>query len=201
MRREILDVARELLGAGGPGALTLEAVAARLEVTKPALYHYFPSKAALIFGVALDEHTALAARLNAATTAAPDGLGAVEALIRAMVEHFKGRIDVFRAITQILPLDEEARSIGPEDLAQVRPLNDLSFGPAAAKLAADMRSGRLPRRAEPRRLVFAAYLAAFGLLSMNAMVELLDDPLGYSDETLVNELCAAFRASAKEGKA
>src|SRR5688572_19963950 len=116
-----------------------------------------------------------------------------------MVQHFKGRLDVFRAITQVVPLEEDSRSIGPDLLARLRPLNDLSFGPAAEKLAADMRAGRLPRRAEPRRLVFSAYLAAFGLLSMKAMVELVNDPLGYSDDALVGELCAAFRAAAKQG--
>jgi hypothetical protein len=47
--------------------------------------------------------------------------------------------------------------------------------------------------------VFSAYLATFGLLSMKAMVERVNDPLGYSDEALIKELCAAFCAAAKGG--
>jgi hypothetical protein len=51
-------------------------------------------------------------------------------------------------------------------------------------------------------MVFAAHLAAQGLLSMKSMVERFNDPLRYSDAELVDELCHAFRASAeKEGYA
>ena len=47
MREEILDAARELLLAEGPDAVTLGSVSGALGMTKPALYHYFPSKEAL----------------------------------------------------------------------------------------------------------------------------------------------------------
>jgi AcrR family transcriptional regulator len=197
--QDILKVARELLMRKGVEGLTFEAVAEQLSLTKPAVFHYFDSKAALVFAVALGEFEDMAHRIHAATVEAPDGASALEAVIRGTVLHFHGRIDAFRVVLHGLQMDESVAFIRPEHLARLRPLNDLSYGPAAQKLADDMRAGRIPRHVNPRRLVFSAFLAAFGLLSMKAMVERLNDPLGYSDEALVKELCAAFRAVVEKG--
>ena len=46
-RSDILDAARRVLRERGVDAVTLASVAGELGMTKPALYHYFPSKDAL----------------------------------------------------------------------------------------------------------------------------------------------------------
>ena len=50
----LLATALHLLETEGPAALSLRAVAARMGVRAPSLYHYFPDKAAL--EAALIEH-------------------------------------------------------------------------------------------------------------------------------------------------
>jgi AcrR family transcriptional regulator len=50
-RHEILDAAIELL-EGGPHALTMRALAERLDVSATALYYWFPSKAELLDAIA-----------------------------------------------------------------------------------------------------------------------------------------------------
>ncbi len=192
-----------VLGRVGAAKLTLELVARELGVTKQALYHYFPSKDVLLFELCMAELTASAAGVRAACTAAPDGVSALEAVIRAYVEYFASRLDAFRLVMMHIQQVEVAM-MPPEAVARIRPLNDALYGVAEAKLLAGRRRGR-GRQGDPlaaRRLVFAAHLAAQGLLSMKALVERFHDPLRYRDDELVDELCRAFRASAeKEGYA
>ena len=46
-RQAILQAARELLADGGPGAVTMEAVAARAGVGKPTVYRWWPDRHAV----------------------------------------------------------------------------------------------------------------------------------------------------------
>jgi AcrR family transcriptional regulator len=192
-REEILDATREVLAEGGVPGLTLDAVARRLGVTKQALYYYFPSKDELLLHIVLAELTACAQAVRSATLEAADGPSALEALIRSYVAYFAGRLDLFRLISQQVQLVETDR-LTPEQLAHIRPLNDLMYAVAEEKLAA---SPRPPPH--PRRLTFAAHLAAMGLLTMKAIVERFDDPLRHTDDDLVDELCRVFRTAAEKG--
>jgi hypothetical protein len=137
--------------------------------------------------------TAAAEAMQAACAQAEDGPAALEALIRAYVGHYAGRLDVFRLITQQVQL-LETRRLTAAQVARIRPLNDLMYQTAERKLAA----GRRPP-SHPRRLVFAAHLAAMGMLSMKAIVERFDDPLRYSDDELIDELCRVYRTAAAKG--
>ena len=193
---EILAAVREVLPEVGVHGLTVELVARKLGVTKQALYHYYPSKVTLLLELCIDELTRSALAVQAACEAAPDGPGALEALIRSVVGYFAPRLDTFRLVMQHVQQVENAQ-LAPAELARLRPINDMLYGVAEAKLAADKRARRISRHVNPRRLAFAAHLAAIGLLSMKALVERFDDPLRYSDDELVGELCAAFRAAAE----
>jgi AcrR family transcriptional regulator len=200
-REELFAAARAVLARVGVGGLTVERVARELGVTKQALYHYFRSKDALLFEVVHAEMAAAAATVHAACQAAPDGIAALEAVIRAYVGYYAPRLEIYRLVTMHVQQADLA-SLEPAMLARIRPLNDVMFGLAAARLHAGR--GRRPRR-DPRaarRMVFAAHLAAHGLLTMKALVERFADPLRYRDDELVDELCRGFRASAeKEGYA
>lgn len=66
-RTRILDAARGVVGRGGIDALTLSAIASKLDMTGPALYRYFPNKGALLAAVnaeVLREQRAIVARIG-----------------------------------------------------------------------------------------------------------------------------------------
>ncbi|MGD8825165.1 MAG: helix-turn-helix domain-containing protein, partial [Myxococcales bacterium] len=96
VREEILDAARRVLLRRGTASFTLAAVARELQLTKAALYHYFPSKEALVFELVylgLESH---AEAVGDAVAKAESGADAIEALIRASTEHYGNRKDELR---------------------------------------------------------------------------------------------------------
>jgi AcrR family transcriptional regulator len=197
-RQEILTATRAVLARVGPAALRVEHVAAELGVTKQALYHYYPSKEAVLFEVVVDELVAVAEAVHRAASAAPDGAGALEAIIRTYTAYFLPRLEMHRLCTMFVPTAASFEA-SPEMLARIRPVNDLLYGAAEAKLAAE----RKPRRSDPRaarRLAFTAHLAALGLLSMRAITDTMKDPLRYSDAELVDELCRTYRFAAAKAE-
>ena len=179
--------------------MRVEHVADELGVTKQALYHYYPSKEAVLFEVVIDELVAVANAVDQAARAAPDGASALEAILRTYIGHFLPRLEMHRLVTMFVPTPLAFRA-SPEVLARIRPVNDLMYGAAAAKLAAERRDDKRPKKSDPRaarRLAFTAHLAALGFLTMRAITDSMNDPLLYSDAELVDDLCRTFRASAK----
>jgi AcrR family transcriptional regulator len=198
-RDEILEATRAVVARVGVPQLTLELVARELGITKQALYHYFPSKNALLFEAAHADHAAAARAMHAASAAAADGASAIEAVIRAYVTYFAPRLDAFRMLMmQVQQVD--IATLPPDQLARLRPLNDLAYGEAETKLKADWRRtrGRIRDPHAARRLVFSAHLAAIGLLTMKSLTERFQDPLRYTDDELVEQLCRTFRAAAEK---
>ncbi|MFD3932304.1 TetR/AcrR family transcriptional regulator [Streptomyces sp. NPDC058614] len=70
--REILDAAELHIAEHGPAALSLRAVARGLGMTVQALYHYFPSRDALLTALVTKAYDDLADAVQAAVDAAPD---------------------------------------------------------------------------------------------------------------------------------
>jgi AcrR family transcriptional regulator len=190
-REEIVTAATGTLLRTGVAGFTLDAVARDLGLTKPGLYYHFASKEALVFAVCLKEWTELAAITHLATSGAATAADALEALIRTYVDRYRGRLALFKLVTQEVTSSPEF--VTPEDLKAVRPLNDQFYGPTEALLRAEagLAKGRVDYH--PRRLAFIAHTAAMGLLAMKSMVESVRDPLKHSDEDLLDELCRTFR--------
>jgi hypothetical protein len=90
----------------------------------------------------------------------------------------------------------DAIRFGAEQLARIRPLNDLAFAGATRLLARDWEHAPGRAGVDPRLMVFLANVAAVGLLTMKGMVESLGDPLLYSDEQLIDGLARIFEAAA-----
>jgi AcrR family transcriptional regulator len=93
--QEIKDVARQLLVAHGPAALSLRAIAREMGVTAPALYRYFDGHEALVEALAADFYNELSDAMDAATAAestkrrsphADPGITVAARLIAASVE-------------------------------------------------------------------------------------------------------------------
>lgn len=82
-RKAILKAARELLADGGPGSVTMEAVAARAGVGKPTVYRWWPDRHAV----------AMAALMDADATQDPEAkrrtaIAALRAQLRAIAQRF-----------------------------------------------------------------------------------------------------------------
>jgi AcrR family transcriptional regulator len=98
MRREILDAARALLLEEGPDAVTLGSVSGRLGMTKPALYHYFPSKEALtrsLVAALIDDEVG---ELEKAVERAGPGENPIASMIRAFHAHYRKDLHAFRFV-------------------------------------------------------------------------------------------------------
>lgn len=193
-REEILDAARGLLEARGLRALTMGEVARAVGLTKAALYYYFPSKDALLGELHYRAFAQMSQRLHDAVEPTQAGPEALRALIRETVAQYAPRMDDFR-LTYLQPqLAPDALGNVPQQLARMRPLNDLAYAGAARRVQAS-RKGRAA--VPPRLLVFLAHLAAIGVLTMKGLVEAFDDPLVYSDEELIDALARVFEAAAR----
>jgi len=197
-RQEILDATREVLLRDGIGALTLDAVARQVGVSKTALYYYFPSKDALLFELLYTVIETTSKTIHEAVAETKDGAAALGAIIRETVKLFAPRLDDFR----LAFLHGQVARAGTvhfarQQIERIRPLNDLAFAGTAGKVAEQRRGKPSRARVEPRLLAFLAYLSALGVLTMKGMVESVGDPLLYSDEQLIEGLARVFAAAAQ----
>ena len=78
-KQAILRAARELLAAGGPGAVTMEAVAERAGVGKPTVYRWWPDRHAVAMAALMETEPAraVASRRRSALAALREQLRAI----------------------------------------------------------------------------------------------------------------------------
>lgn len=196
-REEIVDAARRVLLRDGIAAATLDAVAQEVGLTKAALYYYYPSKDALFFEVTYRAIEAQSRAIHDSVAEAKSGGDALGAIIRETVRTFGTRLDDFRlAFLQGQVAKPGTVRVDAEQLARIRPLNDLAYAGATALLSKEWKHARGRARVEPRLMAFLAGIAAIGMLTMKGLVESVDDPLLYSDEELVEGLARIFEAAA-----
>lgn len=84
-RERILAAAREMFAADGYEAVTMRAIANRIEYTPTALYHHFPSKQALVTELCVQDFTALSARFMPLAQM-PDPVERLQALGRVYLQ-------------------------------------------------------------------------------------------------------------------
>ncbi|MDX1488741.1 MAG: TetR/AcrR family transcriptional regulator [Acidiferrobacterales bacterium] len=192
MRREVLAAAKALLMADGPDAVTLSAVTDRLGMTKPAIYHYFPSKEALtrsLVASLIDEEIS---QLESAVEKAGPGDNLIGTMIRAFHSHYRTNMHAFRFVYGQLQLYLKPGLVIDADMvrSEITPRTRHFFDLMESRLAsADQGSDE---RRHMRRLAFAAWMSALGLLTMIAIAEGMDDPLLYSDEELLDTIVSVF---------
>jgi len=193
VREDILATTRELLLDVGPASLTLAAIAQQLELTKAALYYYFPSKEALLFEIVHETMSAEISAIEAKFEVAEDGAGAIEAIILGCGEYYAGNLDAFRLAYLAGQVSTDLR-VKPEFLERVRPFNARLYGRAAIIIQADIDSGRAHLDVPARRAAFLAHNAALGVLTMEGMVEAAGDPLVHDHTALFHGLVAIHTA-------
>ena len=192
MRQEVLEAAKALLLAEGPDAVTLGAVSGRLRMTKPAIYHYFPSKEALTRSLVASLIEEEIGELKVAVDRAGPGENPIGAMIRAFHAHYRTNLHAFRFVYGQLQLylkpemGIDAEMVRSEITPRTRHLFDL----LESRLAPDDQDGGERRRM--RRLAFVAWMSVLGLLTMIAIAEGMDDPLLYPDKELLDTITTAF---------
>lgn len=191
-----MDATRSVLLEHGIAGLTLAAVARELELTKAALYYYFPSKEALVFELtylSLESHSAA---VGAAVADTASGAAAIEALIRAAAADYGNRMDEYRVAYLVPQVGAAGGSrLSPEQLARIRPFNDRMYGAVGDKILQDQRAGRIDNTIDGRRLAFLAHTSVLGLLTLEGLVAVADKaPLIHTREGMIDELVRTFTA-------
>jgi AcrR family transcriptional regulator len=164
VREEILEAASRVLLVRGIPGLTLAAVARELQLTKAALYYYFPSKDALVFELLYLNLGSHAAVVGEAVARATSGAAAVEALIRSAGAHYGAHKDQLR-LSYLVPQVGETMRFDAAALERIRPFNDLLYGSTASKIKADQDAGRIDPAIDGRRLAFLAHTSVLGMLA------------------------------------
>lgn len=194
VRAEILDATRRVLLERGLPGLTLPAVAKELELTKAALYYYFPSKEALVGELMVESLARHADLVGSAIDRAGSGAAALEALVRASADYYGARLDELRLTFMVPQVGQGAAFRGsPEVLARIRPFNERTYGAVAARIRADQDAGRVAASIDGRRLAFVAHLAVVGVLVMEGLVETTDRaPLIHARAAMIDEIVTSF---------
>lgn len=190
-RDEILTVARAIVLEDGPSALTMNAVAKRLGVTKPAIYYYFDGRDALVATLALGALEAEADALVSATKGASDGLEAAERFVRACLDHHRQHLDDFRLVYAIAQMmlpqtDENVR-------ARIPPITRRMYDTLERRLAEGQTVGLIADGVNPRTTAVALHLAAIGFVTMYSLTEARGDPMKQSFDALVEALIRPLR--------
>ncbi len=193
VKADFVGAAYTVIARHGLEGFTLGLVADEVGLRKQALYHYFASKEALLFEVALAELTRATTAVSEAVALTDNGADALEALLRTYFHAFARQLRLFQLSHTALPFFDLKNMMGG-NLDRIRPLNDLVLAGAAERLHADGRGAIDAKQA--RRLAFVAYTSVIGLLSMKALVESADDPLVHQDTDMIDTLVAVYRQSA-----
>lgn len=109
-REKILDAAREMFAEEGFDAVTMRAIAERIEYTPTAIYHHFKSKKALLAEICMHDFERLARHFNASiATRDPIGriLGSGEAYLEFAEKHPSQYRFMFMTVFPSVEFDEE----------------------------------------------------------------------------------------------
>ncbi len=178
---KILDATRDILAEGGIGAVSFDAIARRLGVTKQAVLYWYPSKRDLLAELFLGWLKAEADATEAAL-AEPDA--PVAAFVRALVRFHRGDLGRFRAMYLVPQTLRQAGQDQPDSdvMAQINATTARMYGALASRLPGDTVTAR--------QQAVAIHAAALGLVMMLGLAEGVGDPLKHADTDLVEALVA-----------
>jgi AcrR family transcriptional regulator len=188
-RKKILTAAAEIARVQGPSALTFDAVARELGISKQAVIYWFRTKEDLVSAVALP---ALREEADAAVEAvrdAQDGADAIRRFVRAIAGFHTADLDRFR-LMYLSP--QGSGRLKPSRhtatvMERIHPVSSAMYDALEQKLIGDsrFRSGPTPRRA-----AVIAHTSALGLVLMVSLADAVGDPLRHDTDSLVDTLTA-----------
>jgi AcrR family transcriptional regulator len=188
-RDAILEQAYRIVAEQGYVALTFQALAEALGVSKQAIIYWFPTKWDLALAYALRALDGEAQATIAPTKLAGSAASAIEAFVRALVGHYLQNLGDFRMLYLAPQFDRSIVAAVPsaDALAPIHQKSSTIYAALEAKIALDpeFRPGE-----SPRRLAVAAHMAGIGLLTMLAMADAVNDPFKHSSEDLLDSMVA-----------
>lgn len=121
LRQATLEAALALFVEGGMAGVTMRGVAARVGVSAMALYHYFPSKDALLYGLWEATITELQAELmQAMTLAGPHARARLRAWIETFFSYYEAHPENYRLVFMMDTRQTEANGRPWADLPVYR---------------------------------------------------------------------------------
>lgn len=181
---KILGVVQELVASDGLGAVSFDAIARELGISKQAVLYWFPSKGDLLAAMFVDWLGAEAHEAETSLESANTVNEAVEVFVRAIMRFHKGNLDRFRMMylaPQMLKVGvQEAKNT--DALERIHETTSRMYGAFAAHL-----DGTLE---QSRQSAFAIHSATLGLVMMLGLSEGIGDPLKHSEDDLVTALIA-----------
>ncbi len=186
-RELIQQAALDLVEQGGLTALTFQALADALGVSKQAILYWYPTKWELIAECGLPLMRQEADALIAAVAGSRDGADAIERFIRAFARHYAKRLPQFRVLYMPEPINAEPNA--PEQQAALGPIHRVTASAYAALeawIAGD--PAFVLQSVNARQLAVAAHMSAVGLMTMYAVADAYGDPLVHSLDNMVDAL-------------
>ena len=193
-REDILEAAGELLRREGVAGFTIAAVAREADVSKPAVYYYFADRQALVSALARQVFDREIAHCLGVIAAAPDGLSAMAAHLKARVALYADDLDGYRLVflwPQVFGVD---RALLTE---HVLPEADRVTSALEARLLEDRAAGRLHPDVHPRKLLNVEFATTQGILNMVSSMEMMGDNTRFTALALAEEAAASLVRGAR----
>jgi AcrR family transcriptional regulator len=188
----LLDEALRMVREEGGDALTLQALGARMGLSKPALYYYWKSKDELLDAVVLDVLTRETHDVMSAIDQAPDGVAAVAAAARARVHHHARDLHGFRMLHALA-----TRTVAPTTLLAVYGLSARVNGALEKRLKEDRAAGLLDDHVKPRVLANLSWVVAEGVLSVASLMDAAGGNTRHSIDELIEHACETLVRGAR----
>ena len=196
-RERILTAARHVLRESGAAGLTVTAVARAAHLSPPAIYYWFDDMQALTETLAEEMFSDAMRGMVVAVARAENGLDALEAMMRAMTQHYAAHPDAF----QILYGNAANTGVGDAFLQRVVYPRTWRLNSALeALLLGDKASGDLHPVIVPRTLVDVAWCTTLGILTQHTTTARLDTAPRNTVEALLDAAVAHLRRGAAAPK-
>ena len=188
-RERILEEAVRLVERDGVGALTFQALADTLQVSKQAVLYWYPSKWQLMADYSVPEMRKEADALLGAIAGSRHAADAIERFIRAFVRHYVQRLPQFRILYLLSPVGGEPNA--PEQQAALAPVHRITSSIYAALEA--WIAGEPGYTANPRQLAVAVHMSAVGMMTMFALADALGDPMVHALDDMLDAMVALHK--------
>lgn len=175
-RDRILAVSRDILIESGATALTFDAIAERLGITRQAVIYWFANKQLLLRALVLPWIRAEAETLIEAIASANSTRETIEKAVQALMQFHLGDLDRFRQVYLGIQLDARpVRLIGRDTLSQdIHPVTGKMYQCLAESLSA---GNDFSSRVPARQAAVSLHFSVLGHCMMIALGEAIEDPL------------------------